>query len=185
MKVSDLYPTKYLKGSDLAGHAVTVQIESILLESFYDQEAKESIQKPVLYFTGKEKGLVLNKSLAYSIAEILGSEDMDLWKGKKFVLFTEKRSVYGNIKDGIFSPISSAIIQFPGGARQRGEDTRITPGVDYAQGCDHSSRCKAGNILSRYLRFDRSALSFLQAHFYSIPHHRIGMGRNRNKYSPG
>lgn len=102
MKVSDLYPTKYLRGSDLAGHAVAVTIENILLESFYDQESRDNVKKPVLYFTGKSKGLILSKSLAYKLATILNSDDMDDWKGQPIVIFTEKRSVYGDVKD-VFS----------------------------------------------------------------------------------
>lgn len=98
MRVSDLFPTKYLRGADLAGHAVTVTIELILLESFYDQESKSPVKKPVLYFTGKSKGLILNKSLAYKLASFLG-EDMDGWRGRQIVIFTEKRSVYGDVKD--------------------------------------------------------------------------------------
>jgi hypothetical protein len=99
MKVGDIFPSKYLRGSDLAGHAVTVTIDEIRLESFYDSEAKETTKKPVVYFTGKQKGLVMSKSLAYKIAEILGSEDMDSWRGKRVVIFTEQKSVYGEIKD--------------------------------------------------------------------------------------
>jgi hypothetical protein len=99
VKVSDLYPSKYLKGSDLGGRAVTVTIDTIALESFYDSESKQTVKKPVLYFAGKQKGLVLSKSLAYKLAEILRSDDMDIWPGGRVVLFTERRSVYGEVKE--------------------------------------------------------------------------------------
>ncbi len=102
MKVSELFPSKYLRGADLAGHAASVIIEHVMLESFFDSETKETVKKPVLYFQGKQKGLVLSKTLAYKIADILQSEDMDSWKGKGFVIFTEQRSVYGQIKE-VFS----------------------------------------------------------------------------------
>jgi hypothetical protein len=99
VKVDEVYPSKYLRGADLAAHAVTVTIDSIALEPFFDPESKQTVKKPVLYFAGKSKGLVLGKSLAYKIAEILGSDDMDDWKGKRVVIFTEKRNVYGEVKD--------------------------------------------------------------------------------------
>lgn len=102
MKVSDLYPSKYLRASDLAGHTVAVTIQHIVLEPFYDQASKDTIKKPVLYFEGKQKGLVLSKSLAYKIAELLGTEEMDQWKGKEIVIFSEKKTIFGNIKD-VFS----------------------------------------------------------------------------------
>jgi hypothetical protein len=98
VKVSDVYPSKYLRGADLAGHVVSVRIEHILMEPFFNQETKETEKKPVLYFAGKSKGLILSKSLAFRIAEILGSEDMESWHGKEIVILTEQRSVFGTVK---------------------------------------------------------------------------------------
>ena len=95
MNLSELYPSKYLRAGDLNGTAALVTIQHVAMESFYDQEAKANVQKPVLYFAGHKKGCVLSKSLAYRIGEILQCQDTDLWKNKEIVLFSEKRVVFG------------------------------------------------------------------------------------------
>ena len=59
MNISDIFPNKYLRGADLQGHAVMVRIINIQLESFYDSEHKADVKKPVLFFEGKQKGLIL------------------------------------------------------------------------------------------------------------------------------
>ena len=101
MDIDEIFPCKYLRGSDLQGHAVTVQIDHVTLEKFFDQASKTEISKPVCYFVNKSKGLILGKTLAFSIAEVLGSTKTDDWHGKEIVLYSEKRLVYGIEKDVI------------------------------------------------------------------------------------
>jgi len=57
-------------------------------------------QKPVLYFRELGKGLVLNWTNAQCIAELLGTEDMDLWGGGKIVLFDDPRVEYAGKRCG-------------------------------------------------------------------------------------
>jgi hypothetical protein len=78
MKLSQLYPSKYLKCTDLAGKRHTVTIDRVELEHV-GQDPDEP-KKPVLYFTGKRQGLVLNKTNAAAIADSLG-DDTDAWVG--------------------------------------------------------------------------------------------------------
>ena len=80
MRVSEAFPSNYLKASDLQGRNVQVKID----HASYEEMGKE--QKLVLYFQGKEKGMVLNKTNANNIAYIYG-EEMDDWKGAEIVLF--------------------------------------------------------------------------------------------------
>lgn len=81
MRVSQAFPSNYLKASDLQGRNVLVTM------SGYKMEAIGEDQKPVLYFKGKEKGLVLNKTNANNIAAEYG-DDMDSWQGRDVVLFS-------------------------------------------------------------------------------------------------
>lgn len=81
MKVSQAFPSNYLKAADLQDRNVRVTI------SGYKMEAIGEDQKPVLYFKGKEKGLVMNKTNANNIAAEYG-DDMDDWQGKDIVLFS-------------------------------------------------------------------------------------------------
>lgn len=80
MRVSDAFPSNYLKASDLQGRAVTVKMDKATMETLGNDE------KLVLYFIGKEKGMVLNKTNANNIAFIYG-DDTDLWHGQEIQLF--------------------------------------------------------------------------------------------------
>ena len=99
MEIDDLYPSKYLRGSDLQGHAVTVKIERVALERFFDQQSRSEIEKLLVFLVGKKKSLICGKALAYEIAGICGSKNTDTWSGKEIVLFTERKLVYGREMD--------------------------------------------------------------------------------------
>ncbi len=99
MEIDDLYPCKYLRGSDLQGHVVTVKIERVALERFYDQQSRSDVEKLVVYLVGKKKALVAGKSLAYEIAGVCKSSNTDAWPGQEFVLFAERKLVYGREMD--------------------------------------------------------------------------------------
>lgn len=81
MRVSEAFPSKYLKAADLREKEVTVRISHIEMAQLDDGE-----HKPCVYFQGKERGLVLNKTNANNIALSYG-DDTDGWVGKDVVLF--------------------------------------------------------------------------------------------------
>ena len=81
MNLDNLYPSKWLKASDLKGQTVPVTISRVLLEDIGDDAGK-----PVIYFHGRDKGLVLNKTNAMSIGLVHGQET-DGWVGKTIELF--------------------------------------------------------------------------------------------------
>jgi len=75
VNINSAFPSKFLKASDLNGSAVNVKISGVKVESV--GQGQES--KPVVYFAGKQKGMVLNKTNAGKIANIAGSQDTDDW----------------------------------------------------------------------------------------------------------
>ena len=81
MNLDQMYPSKWLKASDLQGQTVPVVIVRVVMEDVGDEAGK-----PVAYFQGKAKGLVLNKTNAMSIGLVHGS-DTDGWTGKTIELF--------------------------------------------------------------------------------------------------
>lgn len=81
MRVSAAFPSNYIKASDLQGREVQVRIARIAMEDVGDDH------KPIVYFNGKEKGLVLNKTNANNIALMYGDET-DAWIGQIITLFT-------------------------------------------------------------------------------------------------
>lgn len=94
MKVSDAFPSNYIAASDLDGNNVTVTMKSVELEKVGDDN------KPVVYFKGKAKGLILNKTNAKNIATVYG-DDMDDWEGQEIVLFPAMVDFQGKTVEAI------------------------------------------------------------------------------------
>lgn len=82
MDVNAMYPSEYLKASDLQGKDHTVTIQGIKMEKIGRDDEPA---KPVLYFRGAKKGLVLNRTNANTVAEIYGTET-NFWMGKPITL---------------------------------------------------------------------------------------------------
>lgn len=83
MNINEAFPSKFLRASDLKGTQPVVQIDQVLREPV--GQAKE--QKAVLYFKGKDKGLILNKTNANKITEIVGSALTEDWAGQDVRLY--------------------------------------------------------------------------------------------------
>ena len=79
MKFDDMFPGKFLKAADLNGHPVKVNIEKVELQDVVGQ-GKEQDYKWVLYFQGKQKGLILNKTNGRAITDVY--EDTEAWPWK-------------------------------------------------------------------------------------------------------
>lgn len=94
MKVSDAYPSNYIAATDLDGNNVTVTMKNVDFEKVGEE------QKPVLYFKGKTKGLILNKTNAKNIATVYG-DDMDDWTGQDIVLFPAMVDFQGKTVEAI------------------------------------------------------------------------------------
>lgn len=99
MNVNDAFPSKTLKAADLNGNAVTVTISHVETEKMGRGANAET--KPVVYFQGKEKGLVLNKTNAKRIVEITGSPETDHWKGHAITLYPTETEFQGETVDCI------------------------------------------------------------------------------------
>jgi hypothetical protein len=93
MKMSEAFPSRYLKATDIKGKELNLKISAC------EEEEVGEGTKPVLYFVGKEKGVVLNRTNADILAEAYG-DDTDGWKNKPVVLATHRVAYKGEMKDG-------------------------------------------------------------------------------------
>lgn len=85
MKLSEMFPSAYLKSADIDGE-MTLTISAVALQEFdTDDGGKE--KKAVLTFAN-EKRMVLNKTNATIIAGMLG-DDTDHWIGKEITLHVQ------------------------------------------------------------------------------------------------
>lgn len=102
MKIGAAFPSKYLKAADLQGRAFQVQIAFLRVEDVGTEQKPE--HKPVMYFTFQgrqtEKGLVLNRTNADTIAMDLGDET-DNWVGHTVELFSMRVQGPNGMTDGI------------------------------------------------------------------------------------
>jgi len=83
MNINDAFPSNYLKASDLKGREVVVTIDRVE----YEAVGRQKEMKAVIYFKGKEKGVVLNKTNANKIIELTGSAVTEEWDGFAVRLF--------------------------------------------------------------------------------------------------
>ena len=82
MRTSEAFPSIYITAGDLQGRDVTVKIREYRME----EVGKDKDRKPVLYFEGTEKGLILNVTNANTIEAVYGDE-MDDWIGAEIILY--------------------------------------------------------------------------------------------------
>lgn len=107
MRVSEAFPSNYIKCADLKGREVTVTIDSYKMEDIGDE------QKPVLYFRGKEKGLVMNKTNGNNIAAAYG-DDMDTWTGAMIALYPARVDFQGRTVDAVrVRPVKAQQVAVP------------------------------------------------------------------------
>jgi len=75
-------------------------IREVKKENAYNRNTNKNDQVIVVYFEGKDRGVVVKKQRAMDIKALYG-DDTDQWKGKVVRLYTEKKKV----KDGIVDVI--------------------------------------------------------------------------------
>lgn len=104
MKVSDIFHGESLRADDLGDKDVTLTIEGWAVKEF---DEKRKIE---LRFAESERTLVLNKTNARSIEEMLDESDLDHWKGAKITIYATKTDYGGKRVDCIRVKAAS----FPG-----------------------------------------------------------------------
>jgi hypothetical protein len=138
MNINEQFTSKYLKASDLQGRDVTVKMGRV------EQEKVGDDMKLVLYFQGKERGMIINKTNANSIADVYGGETND-WYGQAIILFEQMVDFQGKRVPGLrvraprreTAPVRSSPQRqmadanghdnFPGDDRDRVEHERAAP----------------------------------------------------------
>ncbi len=99
MRISEAFPTKYISAADLRGREVTLRISYVTMEEIQGNYGTDN--RPVCHFSNAQKGLVLNKTNANTLAGQFG-DDTDLWPNREIVLYTVKtNNPQGQMVDGI------------------------------------------------------------------------------------
>jgi hypothetical protein len=94
MKISEEFPSKYLRASDLDNREVRLTMSNVEIEKLGEDN------KPVLYFKGKDRGLVLNKTNANTISDDYGDDTED-WYDQPLILFSVMVDFQGKVGPAI------------------------------------------------------------------------------------
>jgi hypothetical protein len=93
-----MFPSKFLRSADLNNMPLK---RARVRMSHVEVEKVGEDKRPVLYFQGAKKGLVLNVTNARMIQEITGTPETDHWKGRWITLMVTKVEYQGKRMDGI------------------------------------------------------------------------------------
>jgi len=96
MNIQHSFPSRWLKAGDLlaSGGKAAYEIRAVSMERVGEDE------KPVVWFAGEPRGLVLNKTNGSRLAELFG-EETDGWGGKTVGLEAVRVDFRGKIVDAI------------------------------------------------------------------------------------
>lgn len=107
------FPSKYITAEDLGGEVVPLKIKSITQEEMPNGDGE---MRPVVYFDGVQKGMVLNKTNAKRIASMYG-EDTDNWVSQEILIYPSETDLRGETVPCI--RVKQAAVKSPGlGSRQ-------------------------------------------------------------------
>lgn len=99
MKISKVFPSKYVKAADLDGKTVTLTILKVTMEEMTTHDNKKA-NKPVVWFEKATKGFVINLTNALIIANLYGDET-DNWTGKRISIYPTRVKAFGQMQDCI------------------------------------------------------------------------------------
>lgn len=103
--INEAFPSNYIKASDLKENHVVVTIDRVEFEPV----GRDKEMKAVVYFVGKQKGMVLNKTNARKITEVTGSALTEDWHGHAIVLYPTETEFAGETVECIrIKPVQKA-----------------------------------------------------------------------------
>jgi hypothetical protein len=92
VNINTAFPSKYVKAAEIPEEGLVAAIDRVDME---DVDGKGSM-KPVLYFRGGKKGLVLNVTNSKKIVQLVGSDNTDNWSGQKITLYQSETEYAGD-----------------------------------------------------------------------------------------
>lgn len=82
MLKSQALPTEYISGTEVGNHRINLIVDKVVMKKMND-----GMMKPVMYFVGKERGMVVNSG-NWDAMELVYGVNSDDWAGRPLVLFT-------------------------------------------------------------------------------------------------
>ncbi len=132
MKRDEVFPSKYLKFTDLNGGRIEATIERAMLETLKSPDGKEQ-NKMVLYFRNAKKTLPLNRVNFEAVTAIVGDDETDHWPGHRIELYADKTQMAGKTVDcvRIRAPAQRELPQQKAPAPKPSPDDETDDGVPF------------------------------------------------------
>lgn len=119
MNVRTMFPSKWLSADDLGQRRFDLTIAGCTIEEVHNRVTNQKEQKLAVAFEKASKRLLVNKTQAFAIAEIAGSDETDNWRGARVALHVGRAR---NGKPTIV--IERPAVQAPAPAMESGEGAR-------------------------------------------------------------
>ncbi|KKL73474.1 hypothetical protein LCGC14_2074560 [marine sediment metagenome] len=92
MRMSQAFPSEFVTAADLSGRPVQLTMGVVELKAV----GRDKEIKPVLYFKGASKGMVLNKTNSNAIVSMYG-DNSDMWAGQTITIYPTTTDMAGDI----------------------------------------------------------------------------------------
>ena len=90
-----MFDSEYIASWDLDDDT-TLTIEKVVAGEVGGHQGNEKQKRPIMYFEGAKKGMVVNKTNAKTVAGLYGN-DTEAWIGKKITLYVGECEAFGEV----------------------------------------------------------------------------------------
>jgi len=97
--ISKEFPTRFLSGDEVGTKTSDLIIKEVRKEKARNPKTMKEENVLVVYFDGKDRGVLLGKERAMELKSITGSDDTDKWKGKTVRIHTKTKRIKGETKN--------------------------------------------------------------------------------------
>ena len=88
---------KYLSGEDFNDQTVELTIKKVVKEEAYNPKTRKNEPVVVLYFEGTDKGIILNLTNSRAIDNIMSTDIVENWIGKKVPFWGQPDKRHGRV----------------------------------------------------------------------------------------
>ena len=92
------FPSDYINGDDIGKSTVPVKIASLEMKKVKNPKKQVDQNRIVLYFEGKEKGLIIAKERGSELKILFGDNPQD-YIGQEIMLYTKLQNSFGEMKN--------------------------------------------------------------------------------------
>lgn len=117
MNVRAVFPSPWISCDDLGNRKFELVIKSVTIEQVHDRQTNQKVDKLVVAFQEAKKRFITNKTQAFALARLCGSDETEQWVGKRIALRAGKAH---NGKPTIV--VEAAAVQAPATHLNNGED---------------------------------------------------------------